>query len=232
MGSSVKASNMPRPLRNLLITVFSRLPYQILWKWESNFTDLPSNVKVSKWLPQQKLLAHPQIKAFLTHGGLLSMYETVYHAVPIIILPVFCDHDANAAKAVLDGYGLKLDLLSLTVNSLFEAVIKVVTTPMYKVNIKFKQSLLKDQISSPMTRAVFWTEYVIRHNGAQHLQSPARHLTVFQYYIVDVIFIYILAICCVFLLTFYVKKVLLTLLRVNITIYHVSDKNSAKIKIN
>lgn len=59
MGSSVKAVNMPEHLRRLLVQTFAQLPYRILWKWESSLSemhDLPSNVKLSRWLPQQDIL--------------------------------------------------------------------------------------------------------------------------------------------------------------------------------
>jgi len=111
MGSSVKAANMPESLRQLFINTFSKLPYRVLWKYESTMiqNDLPSNVKTSRWLPQQDILGHPKIRAFITHGGLLSMYETVYHGVPAIVMPVFCDHDVNSEKAKADGYGKLLN---------------------------------------------------------------------------------------------------------------------------
>lgn len=54
----------------------------------------------------------------MTHGGLLSMYESVYHGVPLVTMPVFCDHDVNAAKAEADGYAFKLELENLTVEKL------------------------------------------------------------------------------------------------------------------
>lgn len=54
----------------------------------------------------------------MTHGGLLSMFESVYHGVPLVTMPVFCDHDVNAAKAVADGYALRLDLETLTTDKL------------------------------------------------------------------------------------------------------------------
>lgn len=59
MGSSVKAANMPEHLRRLLVQSFGRLPYRVLWKWEGNqseMRDLPPNVKLSRWLPQQDVL--------------------------------------------------------------------------------------------------------------------------------------------------------------------------------
>lgn len=117
MGSSVKAANMPDNLRQLLINTFSRLPYRVLWKYESNLiqNDLPPNVKISRWLPQQDILGHKKLVGFVTHGGLLSMYETVFHAAPAIVMPVFCDHDSNSEKAATDGYG-KLDRKSLMPN--------------------------------------------------------------------------------------------------------------------
>lgn len=59
MGSSVKAANMPEHLRRLLVHTFAQLPYRVLWKWEegsSGMQDLPANVKLSRWLPQQDVL--------------------------------------------------------------------------------------------------------------------------------------------------------------------------------
>lgn len=57
MGSSVKTFNFPEYLRLLFVKVFSQLPYQVLWKWEEDdMPDLPKNVKLGRWLPQQDLL--------------------------------------------------------------------------------------------------------------------------------------------------------------------------------
>lgn len=46
------------------------------------------------------------------------MFESVYHGVPLVTMPVFCDHDVNAAKAEVDGYALKLELQTLTADKL------------------------------------------------------------------------------------------------------------------
>lgn len=182
---------MPEYLRRMLMRVFRQLPQRVLWKWEAegDMRDLPANVKLSRWLPQQDLLGHPKIKAFVTHGGLLSMFETVYHGVPVVTLPVFCDHDSNAAKAETDGYAVKLDLSTLTSEVLLRAIRKVIHDPRYREEVKRRQFLLRDQKETPLERAVYWTEYVLRHRGARHLQSPARDMGVIQYYLIDVIFV-------------------------------------------
>jgi hypothetical protein len=52
----------------------------------------------------------------------------------------------------------------------------------------------KDEPESPINRAVWWTEYVIRHNGAKHLRSAALNLAWYQYLLLDVVaFLFILA---------------------------------------
>lgn len=135
------------------------------------------------------------------------MYETVYHGVPVVSMPVFCDHDANAAKAEVDGYAKKIDLLNLSSDKLYKAIKEVIDEPKYKTEVKKRQILIKDQHETPLERAVYWTEYVIRHRGAYHLQSPAKDLNYFQYHMIDVIFIVIFAGLAIFGLMCYLLRV-------------------------
>lgn len=103
MGTVVK---VPYNFRRLFLKAFAELPYHVIWKCESSDDfDLPANVKISKWLPQQDILGHRKLKAFVTHGGLNSMFETVYHGAPAVVLPVFADQNANSEKQKADGYG-------------------------------------------------------------------------------------------------------------------------------
>jgi glucuronosyltransferase len=107
MGSSKLAAQMPTSLRNLFLKAFEKLPYRVLWKFEASIdeNDLPSNVKTSNWFPQQDVLGHEKLLAFVSHGGPLSTFETVYHGVPAVLIPVCYDQNIIAEKARLDGYG-------------------------------------------------------------------------------------------------------------------------------
>ncbi|XP_002138115.2 2-hydroxyacylsphingosine 1-beta-galactosyltransferase isoform X1 [Drosophila pseudoobscura] len=203
MGSSVKAANMPESLRRMLVKTFARLPYHVLWKYEgssADMQDLTSNVKLSRWLPQQDILGHKKLRAFVTHGGLLSMFETVYHGVPVVTMPVFCDHDVNSAKAEADGYAIKLDLETLSTNQLYKAIMKVIHDSRYRSAARYRQNLLLDQRSTALETAIYWTEYVLRHKGAYHLQAPARNMHWSQYYLLDVLLVYLLSLYGLFLL--------------------------------
>jgi glucuronosyltransferase len=55
-------------------------------------------------------------------------------------------------------------------------------------------AISKDEPANSLNRAVWWTEYVIRHNGAKHLRSAALDLAWYQYLLLDVVaFLFILA---------------------------------------
>lgn len=57
LGSNLKSSMMPEEKTNALISGFSKLPYNVLWKWETeSLPNQPSNVKISKWFPQSDIL--------------------------------------------------------------------------------------------------------------------------------------------------------------------------------
>lgn len=61
----------------------------------------------------------------------------------------------------------------------------------YKAKAHELSVIFKDQPETPLKRAVFWTEYVIRYKGANHLRSAARNLSYLQYHDIDlVVFIF------------------------------------------
>ena len=51
---------------------------------------------------------------FITHGGLLSTQEAIYHGVPIVAVPIFGDQDFNANRAADAGIGLMLEIVDAT----------------------------------------------------------------------------------------------------------------------
>ena len=46
---------------------------------------------------------------------------------------------------------------------------------------------LRDQPQDPVTRAVYWIEYVVRHGGTPHLRSPELDLNWIQLNNLDVV---------------------------------------------
>ena len=47
----------------------------------------------------------------------------------------------------------------------------------------------QDQLNPPTERAVFWTEYVTRHDGAEQLRSPEIELSWIELLNLDIVFV-------------------------------------------
>ena len=92
---------------------------------------LNSNIKVVEWLPQSDLLAHKNIRAFVSHVGHNSLYEAAYHGVPVVAVPLFGDQPANAKKVERRGFGVAVDYRNTDARKVFETIDKVVTEPRY-----------------------------------------------------------------------------------------------------
>lgn len=93
LGSNLRSSDMPAKQQEAFIRTFAKMTkLRILWKWEDEDTSkLSSNVMVKKWMPQNDILGHPNVKVFITHGGLLGTQEGVHHGVPMLGVPIYCD---------------------------------------------------------------------------------------------------------------------------------------------
>ena len=61
-GSSLTPSSMSADTKQEFIEAFRELKLPVIWKWDEEIKDLPPNVLLSKWLPQQDILAHPKLK--------------------------------------------------------------------------------------------------------------------------------------------------------------------------
>ena len=179
MGTSVKASGMPKTLRDKFLNVFSTLPFNVIWKWEgSQIKNLPKNVRTAAWWPQQELLGHPQLQAFISHGGISSLQEAAYHGSPTLVLPIFCDQDGNAAQAEKLGYAIIMELAHFSETEFREKILRIAAQKnnSYRNAARRRRILMQDIPMQSKMLAVWWVLYVIRHNGAAHLKSTARYL--------------------------------------------------------
>ncbi|XP_037052099.1 UDP-glucosyltransferase 2-like [Bradysia coprophila] len=187
LGSNVKSKDLSPEILAIFLTVFGNLTYNVVWKFEAdNLPNKPDNVFISKWLPQSDLLAHPSIKLFITQGGQQSMEESIDRTVPMIVIPFLGDQDSNAKRMVQKGIGHHLELHALTEGKLRGAITEMLK-PIYKHNVQKLKELVNDQPMTSREKAVWWTEYVIRHKGAKHLEYPGRSVPFYQRYCLDFI---------------------------------------------
>ncbi|XP_017784593.1 PREDICTED: UDP-glucuronosyltransferase 2B15-like [Nicrophorus vespilloides] len=187
LGSNLRSSSLPKEKRDAILKALSKLKQKVLWKWEDEtLPGQPPNVKLGKWFPQQSILAHPNVKGFISHGGLLSTIEAVYFGVPIIGIPIYADQKMNINLAVNRGYAAMVPFKELTEEKLTWALNEILNKTCYRENVKKRSSLMNDRPMNPLQEAVYWVEHIIRHKGASHFRNGAMDLKWYQYEMVDV----------------------------------------------
>ncbi|XP_076058494.1 UDP-glucosyltransferase 2-like isoform X1 [Oratosquilla oratoria] len=203
LGSVFQTSDMPEKDRRALVRGLGRLKQRVLWKWnEGHMEDLPPNVRVAKWLPQQDILAHPKIRLFISHGGINSLQEALHHNVPIIGMPMFSDQSHNIGMGHREGWAYRLEWEDLTEEKFVKVVEGALTDSRLHENVRKKSAIVRDQPMTSEETVVYWTEYVIRHGGADHLRCPAVDMSWFILYNFDVWLALFLAICLVVFIPF------------------------------
>ncbi|KAF5287794.1 hypothetical protein FQA39_LY15730 [Lamprigera yunnana] len=162
LGSNAKSKNLAKETRQIILETFADLPYTVLWKFEEDaLENKPKNVIISKWLPQLSVLRHPNIKLFITQGGVQSMEEGIYSHIPMIGMPVYTDQHVNAKKIVSKGFGLSIDLNALNKEKFKESILEVISNPRYKKRVTELAELAQDQPTDSLEKAVWWTDVKI-----------------------------------------------------------------------
>jgi len=196
-GSVIKASKMPESKRLALLSVFSKMKQRVIWKWDVAMPDAPENVMVSSWLPQQSLLAHPNLVLFITHGGAGSLQETICHRTPMVGVPISTDQFMNVNEAVQRGIGVKLDWHGLTEDTLKAAVEEVLGHSSYQEAVNELNRLILDTPQPPLERAVWWLEYLLRNPGNKGMVSPGHQLGWTQHLLLDVLLVILVTLTAV-----------------------------------
>ncbi|XP_063602422.1 UDP-glycosyltransferase UGT5-like isoform X1 [Penaeus indicus] len=187
LGSAVKPSDMPEKYRKVLVNVFGSLRQRVLWKWDvDSMVDLPPNVRLGKWLPQQDILSHPKLRLFITHGGLLSTLESTYHGTPVLGIPVFGDQVGNMMEVQRQGWGRTLRWGEFDEDLLRETIYSIMDNPKMLAVVERRSAVMRDLPQSPAREVSYWVGYVVRHGGARHMRSPVYTMAWYQLYNVDV----------------------------------------------
>ncbi|XP_002014736.2 UDP-glucuronosyltransferase 1-1 [Drosophila persimilis] len=187
LGSNIKSTAVKPELIQIIYKVLSGINRNVIWKWE-DLEKTPgnsTNILYKNWLPQDDILAHPNTKLFITHAGKGGITEAQYHGVPMVALPIFGDQLGNAVQMERSGYGLALDLLSITEESFRTALNEVLENDKYRQTISKFSSMYRDRPMTARETVVYWTDYVLRHRGAPHLQSPVVHMSFIELFNLD-----------------------------------------------
>ncbi|XP_041041301.1 UDP-glucuronosyltransferase 3A1-like [Carcharodon carcharias] len=208
LGSMLASVNLPVVLKEMN-AAFSHLPQAVIWRhlhshWPSDVQPAP-NVMLVDWLPQNDLLGHPKARLLVTHGGLNSLMEAVYHGVPVIGIPLFGDQFDNMVRAEAKGLGLTIQVSQLKAQELSNAMATVIGDKRYKTSALALSRIHRSHPFPPSERLVRWVEHIVQLGGGHHLRPYGLQQPWYQQYLIDVV-LFLLVI--VFTITFIIIKIL------------------------
>ncbi len=182
-GSSIITSDMDTEFLEMFLEVFDKLPYDVLWKYDGilPISKLPLNVITQAWFDQYHVLKHPNVKAFVTQGGVQSTDEAIEALVPMIGLPMMGDQSFNTNKYVELGIGRVLDTDTVDVKQLVDAITDVAEDIHYRKQLLQVRHMIRHQMISPLQKAIWYTEHVINNKGKTWLKTKAANVTYSDY---------------------------------------------------
>lgn len=174
----------------VLYQAFSRLPYNVLWKYSEDFStdSISNNVKIVKWLPQNDVLGNSNIKGFITHCGYNSILEAGYHGVPMVGTPVAGDQLIQASKITARNIGVVLDIRTMTSDDLYHAIIKITHDKDILANISQTSKLIRNRPNgrTPVEEAADWIEFALKCDGGDYLRTEEYNMKWYELYLLDV----------------------------------------------
>ena len=183
----------------LLRAMKSRPEVHFIWRvHDVQFSEpLPANLLTAKWLPQRELLLHPKTRAFVTHGGKNSVFESLFAGVPMIVLAVFGDQLTDGMRIAERQYGLYVRWKALTAEKLAAAISEVVYNSSYRQAIAEASQLYREKYRG-RRKAADAIERVLRVGS--RLRPPHTELEMPQLFLFDVLlFLYGLVFFTIFL---------------------------------
>lgn len=106
--------------------------------------------------------------------------------MPVLGMPLSIDQHHNMRMVRQEGWGRVLYWEDLTYDNLRGNILQIMEDLRVREKVERRGRVMRDEPMSPGDWATYWIEYVLRHEGATHLRSPALHIPWYQLYNVDV----------------------------------------------
>jgi UDP:flavonoid glycosyltransferase YjiC (YdhE family) len=117
--------------------------------------NMPNNFLPVAVVPQLEVL--PLCSAFITHGGMGSVMESIVYSVPMVVIPAFGDQidTADSVQKSGMGFGFRYPLKTLDVESLSKAVAELLDpTPANRYRAAVKSSKKKMETTGGATKSI------------------------------------------------------------------------------
>ena len=195
------ADKLPTDITAKLVDAFRQFSnYNIIWRLRDyGSLQLPSNVHALSWLPQNDLLGHASTRLFISHCGINSIDEALYHAVPLLCFPLFYDQAQNLFHAERRHYAARMNIKNFTAAELAQAMRDVISNETMRNSVNKASLILRDR-RAPADEMTYWIEHVMKYGG-EHLRPVTLDMPLYELFCLDLVAVFVL---CLFLLISFV----------------------------
>ncbi|KAK0426609.1 hypothetical protein QR680_009803 [Steinernema hermaphroditum] len=189
-GSMSQSHLMPPEMKKAVLETFRRFPeVTFIWKYEIDedevAKDVP-NVVTHKWVPQNDLLAHPNLKLFVTHSGMASVLESTHRGVPMLCIPIFGDQFRNSQMAKRFGVAQMAQKAVLVDSDVFERNIReMLENESYRKNASRLSQMMAKRPRNQREELVKHIKFAAEYGSLPEYRIP--QLSFLQYYMLDII---------------------------------------------
>ncbi|CAD5126513.1 DgyrCDS14623 [Dimorphilus gyrociliatus] len=220
-GSALNFCHRPNLLEDIRKTLVEFKDIQWIWSLKCQLNNENSNIHIFEWIPQAYLLSRENCVLFISHGGLNSIYEAMYHGTPVLVIPLPSDAMDNSVRLKRHGMLEILPFSKKGVSSFYDYILKMVRGTSYLESAKRVSSLLNSQKPKPLEKAVYWIEYILKFGGS-HLRHSAMDMPIYKLYNLDLLTI---ALILCFLTIWVMKKIFIFFLRKCFNFFKKSKKD-------
>jgi zeaxanthin glucosyltransferase len=122
-------------------------------EYETNKLEpVPGNVTVARWVSQIDILKVASLA--ITHGGLGSVKECIYHGVPMIVLPLGYDQPDNANRVQHHQLGISWNIETVTEHELKTCILKMVSDSNINERVKKMQQVFQEKEAANVGAAI------------------------------------------------------------------------------
>jgi 2-hydroxyacylsphingosine 1-beta-galactosyltransferase len=133
----------------LLANGLKYCPCRILWampeRYHGALAAISPSFRAETFIPQPTVLAHPAVRAFISHCGSNSVREALYWGKPILGMPFFLDQPYFGERIASLGVGLLLDRNRFTSNEVRRKTARLLETPSILEKARRISDILKSQ---------------------------------------------------------------------------------------
>uniref|UniRef100_A0AC35GC96 Glucuronosyltransferase n=1 Tax=Panagrolaimus sp. PS1159 TaxID=55785 RepID=A0AC35GC96_9BILA len=178
-GSVVQSHQMPSKYKKAFLEAFAEFPeINFIWKYEKDEDQIAkgySNVFTEKWLPQNDILDHPKLLAFISHGGMNSVMEGSTKGIPMICIPVLGDQIRNSQLLIRRGTAIKIDKTHVTKEKIVAAIKEIITNESYRKNAQLLSKMVAEKPINSAERVIKYAEFAAEFGDIGTLQTQGKY---------------------------------------------------------